>query len=80
MNRMCSKFSVGVPYMFPHRINLIFAIDGDAVFAYIYHQSFVVHQSVSVDMLMEQILRSLPYEEQYTLYMRLGEMIQGKLT
>uniref|UniRef100_A0A6N2MDT2 Phosphatidate cytidylyltransferase n=1 Tax=Salix viminalis TaxID=40686 RepID=A0A6N2MDT2_SALVM len=51
-----------------------------AVFAYIYHQSFVVHQSVSVDMLMEQILRSLPYEEQYTLYMRLGEMIQGKLT
>lgn len=29
MNRMCSKFSVGVPYMFPHRINLIFAIDGD---------------------------------------------------
>ncbi|KAB5560344.1 hypothetical protein DKX38_005301 [Salix brachista] len=51
-----------------------------AVFAYIYHQSFVVPQSVSVDMLMEQILRSLPYEEQYTLYMRLGEMIQGRLT
>ncbi|KAB5520026.1 hypothetical protein DKX38_024345 [Salix brachista] len=38
-----------------------------AVFAYIYHQSFVVPQSVSVDMLMEQIPRSLPYEEQYTL-------------
>lgn len=51
-----------------------------AVFAYIYHQSFVVPQSVSVDMLMEQILRSLPYEEQYTLYTRLGELIQGRPT
>ncbi|XP_061979743.1 phosphatidate cytidylyltransferase 2-like isoform X2 [Populus nigra] len=51
-----------------------------AVFAYIYHQSFVVPQSVSVDMLMEQILRSLAYEEQYTLYTRLGELIQGRPT
>ncbi|KAG6780105.1 hypothetical protein POTOM_016517 [Populus tomentosa] len=51
-----------------------------AVFAYIYHQSFVVPQSVSVDMLMEQILRSLPYEEQYTLYTRLAELIRGRPT
>ncbi|CAK7351585.1 unnamed protein product [Dovyalis caffra] len=51
-----------------------------AVFAYIYHQSFVVPESVSVDMLMEQIMGSLPFEQQYALYTRLGEMIQRRVT
>lgn len=47
-----------------------------AVFAYIYHQSFVVPQSLSVEMILDQILMSLSFEEQEALYRRLGEVLQ----
>ncbi|XAR65721.1 Phosphatidate cytidylyltransferase [Bertholletia excelsa] len=49
-----------------------------AVFAYIYHQSFVVPQSLSVEMILEQILMNLVFEEQRALYMKLGQIIQDK--
>ncbi|CAL5390876.1 unnamed protein product [Camellia sinensis] len=35
-----------------------------AVFAYIYHQSFVASQSLSVEMILDQILMNLTFEEQ----------------
>ncbi|XP_054803785.1 phosphatidate cytidylyltransferase 2-like [Prosopis cineraria] len=47
-----------------------------AVFAYIYHQSFVVPQSLSVEMILDQILMNLTFEEQRDLYLRLGQMLQ----
>ncbi|KAB1224404.1 Phosphatidate cytidylyltransferase [Morella rubra] len=50
-----------------------------AVFAYIYHQSFVVQQSLSVDRILEQILMSLTFEEQQSLYLKLGEIVQDRL-
>ncbi|KAA8515583.1 hypothetical protein F0562_018806 [Nyssa sinensis] len=50
-----------------------------AVFAYIYHQSFIVTQSLSVEMIMDQILVNLTFEEQRALYMKLGEIIQERL-
>uniref|UniRef100_A0A5B6Z9F7 Phosphatidate cytidylyltransferase n=2 Tax=Davidia involucrata TaxID=16924 RepID=A0A5B6Z9F7_DAVIN len=46
-----------------------------AVFAYIYHQSFVVPQSLSVEMILDQILMNLTFEEQRALYMKLGQII-----
>ncbi|XP_059624700.1 phosphatidate cytidylyltransferase 1-like [Cornus florida] len=49
-----------------------------AVFAYIYHQSFVVSQGLSVEMILDQILMSLTYEEQRALYVRLGQIVQGR--
>ncbi|KAK6917821.1 hypothetical protein RJ641_018572 [Dillenia turbinata] len=50
-----------------------------AVFAYIYHQSFVVPQSLSVEMILEQILTNLSFEEQQDLYVRLGQIFQERL-
>ncbi|EEF43784.1 phosphatidate cytidylyltransferase 1 [Ricinus communis] len=50
-----------------------------AVFAYIYHQSFVVPQSISVEMILDQILANLTFEEQYALYMKLGEMVRERV-
>ncbi|KAH7572604.1 hypothetical protein ACOSP7_015794 [Xanthoceras sorbifolium] len=50
-----------------------------AVFAYIYHQSFVVPQSLSVEMIVEQILTNLTLEEQQALYVKLGQIIQERL-
>ncbi|KAJ8752978.1 hypothetical protein K2173_008713 [Erythroxylum novogranatense] len=50
-----------------------------AVFAYIYHQSFVVPQSLSVEMVLEQILTNLTLEEQQAIYVKLGEIIQERL-
>ncbi|MFS7933973.1 putative phosphatidate cytidylyltransferase [Helianthus anomalus] len=47
-----------------------------AVFAYIYHQSFIIAQSVSVGMIFDQIVMNLSYEEQRVLYGNLGEIIQ----
>ncbi|MED6153029.1 phosphatidate cytidylyltransferase [Stylosanthes scabra] len=47
-----------------------------AVFAYIYHQSFVVPQSLSVEMILDQILMNLSFNEQQALYKRLGEILQ----
>ncbi|KAF5742128.1 phosphatidate cytidylyltransferase 1 [Tripterygium wilfordii] len=51
-----------------------------AVFAYIYHQSFVVSQSLTVETILDQILANLAFEEQYALYTNLGEIIQHRLT
>ncbi|GMY31127.1 Phosphatidate cytidylyltransferase 2 [Fagus crenata] len=49
-----------------------------AVFAYIYLQSFVVSQDYSVEMILDQISRSLSFEEQQALYIRLGQFFQEK--
>ncbi|KAG8370332.1 hypothetical protein BUALT_Bualt14G0105800 [Buddleja alternifolia] len=49
-----------------------------AVFAYIYHQSFIVQQSLSIEMIMDQILMNLSFEEQQALYARLGQIILDK--
>ncbi|CAL5408243.1 unnamed protein product [Camellia sinensis] len=50
-----------------------------AVFAYIYHQSFVASQSLSVEMILDQILMNLTFEEQRALYAKLGQIIQDRL-
>ncbi|PON34036.1 Phosphatidate cytidylyltransferase, eukaryota [Parasponia andersonii] len=50
-----------------------------AVFAYIYHQSFVVLQSVSVELILDQILMNLTFEEQQALYTKLGDILQERL-
>ncbi|CAA6658734.1 unnamed protein product [Spirodela intermedia] len=49
-----------------------------AVFAYIYHQSFVVVQSFSIEMILDQILRNLTLEEQRLLYEQLGRLLQER--
>ncbi|XP_078429588.1 phosphatidate cytidylyltransferase 1-like isoform X1 [Wolffia australiana] len=49
-----------------------------AVFAYIYLQSFVVLQSFSMEMILEQIIRNLSVEEQRLLYHRLAELLQER--
>ncbi|KAJ9562848.1 hypothetical protein OSB04_008008 [Centaurea solstitialis] len=49
-----------------------------AVFAYIYHQSFIVAQSVSLGMILDQIVMNLSYEEQRELYRKLGQMIKER--
>ncbi|XP_071940540.1 phosphatidate cytidylyltransferase 1-like [Coffea arabica] len=51
-----------------------------AVFAYIYHQSFVVPQSISIETILDQILMNLTFEEQRALYMKLEQIIQERLT
>ncbi|KAG5413664.1 hypothetical protein IGI04_001231 [Brassica rapa subsp. trilocularis] len=50
-----------------------------AVFAYIYHQSFVVPQSLSVDKLLDQIITNLTLEEQQALFTKLGQVLQEKV-
>ncbi|KAL0392829.1 UNVERIFIED_CONTAM: Phosphatidate cytidylyltransferase 1 [Sesamum radiatum] len=49
-----------------------------AVFAYIYHQSFVVPQSLSIEMIMDQILMNLTFEEQRALYTKLGQIVEER--
>ncbi|RZB67011.1 Phosphatidate cytidylyltransferase 3 [Glycine soja] len=49
-----------------------------AVFVYIYHQSFVVGQDYSVEMLLDQIMRNLGSEEQLSLYTKLGKILQER--
>ncbi|XP_038973254.1 phosphatidate cytidylyltransferase 1-like isoform X1 [Phoenix dactylifera] len=49
-----------------------------AVFAYIYHQSFVMPQSFSIEMILDQILRNLSFEEQQILYEQLGKIFQDR--
>ncbi|KAF8033215.1 hypothetical protein BT93_D1964 [Corymbia citriodora subsp. variegata] len=51
-----------------------------AVFAYIYHQSFVVALTLSVETILEQILMNLTLEEQQTLFMKLGQIINETIT
>ncbi|GMJ15276.1 CDP-diacylglycerol synthase 1 [Hibiscus trionum] len=50
-----------------------------AVFAYIYHQSFVVRQGISVEMILDQILKNLTFEEQQNVVMKLGQILQERL-
>ncbi|XP_022716184.1 phosphatidate cytidylyltransferase 2-like [Durio zibethinus] len=50
-----------------------------AVFAYIYQQSFVVREGISVEIILEQILTSLTFEEQQTLLMKLEQILQERL-
>nr|GME07480.1 phosphatidate cytidylyltransferase 1 [Ipomoea batatas] len=49
-----------------------------AVFAYIYHQSFVVPQNLSIEMILDQILMNLPFEDQLALFTKLGQIIQER--
>ncbi|XP_066317209.1 phosphatidate cytidylyltransferase 1-like isoform X5 [Miscanthus floridulus] len=49
-----------------------------AVFAYIYHQSFIAPQNFSVEIILDQIIRNLAYEEQKYLYERLGEIFHER--
>ncbi|XP_057960722.1 phosphatidate cytidylyltransferase 1 isoform X2 [Malania oleifera] len=49
-----------------------------AVFAYIYHQSFIMAQNLSVETILEQILMNLSSEEQQALYMKLGQIFQER--
>ncbi|KAK4361659.1 hypothetical protein RND71_020611 [Anisodus tanguticus] len=49
-----------------------------AVFAYIYHQSFVVPQNLSIEMILDQIILNLTFEEQVAVYTRLEQIIQEK--
>ncbi|KAK8339376.1 hypothetical protein V6Z12_A08G030900 [Gossypium hirsutum] len=51
-----------------------------AVFAYIYHQSFVVPQDYTVEMIINEILRSLTLEEQQILYTKLGQILQERMS
>uniref|UniRef100_A0A0A9E3R0 Phosphatidate cytidylyltransferase n=1 Tax=Arundo donax TaxID=35708 RepID=A0A0A9E3R0_ARUDO len=46
-----------------------------AVFAYIYYQSFVMVQDLSVETILEQILRNLTIEVQHDLYKQLGKLL-----
>lgn len=50
-----------------------------AVFAYIYHQSFVVPQDYTVEMIINEILSSLTLEEQKILYTKLGQIFQERM-
>ncbi|KAK8919418.1 Phosphatidate cytidylyltransferase [Platanthera zijinensis] len=45
-----------------------------ALFAYIYYQSFVMSQNLSIEVNGSQILRNLSLEEQQLLYMQLGNL------
>ncbi|KAM7498932.1 hypothetical protein LguiA_023346 [Lonicera macranthoides] len=49
-----------------------------AVFAYIYHQSFILPRNNPVEMMLDQILRSLTLEEQKTLYIMLEEILEER--
>ncbi|GMJ10370.1 hypothetical protein like AT4G26770 [Hibiscus trionum] len=50
-----------------------------AVFAYIYHQSFVVPQDYTVETILSEILNSLTLEEQQILYKKLGQILQERM-
>ncbi|KAL5988021.1 phosphatidate cytidylyltransferase [Asimina triloba] len=50
-----------------------------AVFAYIYHQSFVLSDGISVQMILDQILKNLTLEEQRLLYLQLGRIFEERL-
>ncbi|KAH7351997.1 hypothetical protein KP509_19G024300 [Ceratopteris richardii] len=46
-----------------------------AVFSYIYYQSFIAPLNVTVDEMMDQILRTLSVEQQMELYRELGKVL-----
>ncbi|KAK6124777.1 hypothetical protein DH2020_041467 [Rehmannia glutinosa] len=47
-----------------------------AIFAYIYFQSFILPQTNSVEMILDQIVRNLGFKEQERLYMMLGQIFK----
>lgn len=49
-----------------------------AVFSYIYHQSFIIPENITVELILEQILRNLTFEEQLSLYTQLGKVFQER--
>ncbi|KAL3508441.1 hypothetical protein ACH5RR_027842 [Cinchona calisaya] len=49
-----------------------------AIFSYIYYQSFIASQDNPVEMILDQIVRHLSFEEQKTLYLRLGQAVNLK--
>ncbi|KAK0602236.1 hypothetical protein LWI29_031637 [Acer saccharum] len=49
-----------------------------AVFAYIYHQSFVVPQSYSVEIIMDEVMRSLNLDQQQALHVKLGQILHQR--
>ncbi|XP_074585406.1 phosphatidate cytidylyltransferase 1-like isoform X2 [Curcuma longa] len=49
-----------------------------AVFAYIYHQSFVTSQGFSVELILDQIINHLTDEEQHDLHFQLGKILRGR--
>ncbi|CAI9088327.1 OLC1v1022632C1 [Oldenlandia corymbosa var. corymbosa] len=49
-----------------------------AIFAYIYYQSFVVSQENPAEMIFDQIMRHLSFEEQTALYLRLGQILRER--
>ncbi|KAG6512955.1 hypothetical protein ZIOFF_031094 [Zingiber officinale] len=50
-----------------------------AVFAYIYHQSFVTSQGFSVELILDQIINHLTDQEQHDLHFQLGKILRGRL-
>ncbi|KAI9187189.1 hypothetical protein LWI28_025302 [Acer negundo] len=49
-----------------------------AVFTYIYHQSFVVPQSYSVEIIMDEIMRSLNLDQQQALHVKLRQILHQR--
>ncbi|KAK2639844.1 hypothetical protein Ddye_027639 [Dipteronia dyeriana] len=49
-----------------------------AVFAYIYHQSFVVPQSYSVEIIMDEIMRSFNLDQQQAVHAKLGQILHQR--
>lgn len=49
-----------------------------AVFSYIYHQSFIIPENITVELILEQILRNLTFDEQLSLYTQLGKVFQER--
>ncbi|CAH9104003.1 unnamed protein product [Cuscuta europaea] len=49
-----------------------------AMFSWIYVQSFVGPQNLSIEMILDQILMNLPFEDQLSLFTKLGQIIQEK--
>ncbi|MBA0846205.1 hypothetical protein Goarm_022837 [Gossypium armourianum] len=50
-----------------------------AVFAYIYLQSFVAREGITVEMILDQILTNFSFEEQQSLLIKLGQILQGRV-
>lgn len=49
-----------------------------AIFAYIYYQSFIASQDNPVEMILDQIVRHLSFEEQKALYLKLSQIFQER--
>ncbi|KAA3478753.1 phosphatidate cytidylyltransferase 1-like [Gossypium australe] len=50
-----------------------------AVFAYIYLQSFVAREDITVEMILDQILTKFSFEEQQSLLIKLGQILQDRI-